>query len=102
MWEVRTKESFDILIPQISVFTLIQHTFSSMHSLLISSIDAQPLNTLWEICFAPKVHENIGYKTFNIFDPFYTHWLYQTYVVPKLSSLDQGHSLEQRNSPQQS
>ena len=47
--EVRPRGNVEIVIPQISVFTLIQHTLSSMHSLVISSIGAHRLNTLWKV-----------------------------------------------------
>ena len=54
------KGDFEIIIPQISVFTIIQQTLSSLHSLVISSIDAQPLNTLWQVCSAVTIHDSIG------------------------------------------
>ena len=95
------KGNVEIVIPQILVFTLIQHTLSSMHSLVIYSIYGHPLNTLWQLYYAPTIHDSIGYTTFNIFEPFYTHWLHQTYVGPQGSSLDQGHSLDQRKYLQQ-
>ena len=43
------KGKFEIVIPQISVFTLIQHTLYSMYSLVIHSINAHPFNTLLEV-----------------------------------------------------
>ena len=49
------KGNFDIVIPQISVFTLIQHTLSSLHSLVISLIYDHPLNTLWQVCSATTI-----------------------------------------------
>ena len=60
MGEVRMKGEIEIVIPQISFFTLIQHTLSSLQSLVISSIYAQPLNTLWQVCSAPTIHESMG------------------------------------------
>ena len=76
------KGKFKILIPQISVFTLIQNTFSSLHSLFISSIYVQSSTT---------THDRIGYTTFNIFEPFCAHWIHQTYVGPQVYSMFQGH-----------
>ena len=57
---VRMKEKFDIVIFQISIFAVIQHTLSSLHSLVISSIYDHPLNTFFHALSAPTIHDSIG------------------------------------------
>ena len=54
------KGEIEIIIPQISVFALIQHTLSSLQSLVIYSIDDRPVNTLWQVCSAPTIHDSMG------------------------------------------
>ena len=54
------KGEIEIVIPQISVFTIFQHTLYSLHSLVISSIDAHPLNTLCHIFYDTTIHDIIG------------------------------------------
>ena len=61
------KENFEIVIPQILVFTIIQHTLYSLHILVISSVYSHPLNTLFEVLSYPKIHDSIGYTTFDLF-----------------------------------
>ena len=58
--EIRMKEKFEIAIPQILIFTIIQHTLSPLHSLVIYLIYAHTLNTLWQGCSAPTIHDSIG------------------------------------------
>ena len=53
------KETFEI-IPQISVFALIQHTLSYQHSLVIPSIYAHSLNKLWQVFYATTINDIMG------------------------------------------
>ena len=54
------KVKFKMVIPQILVFTLFQHTLSSPHSFVISSTYAHLLNILWMVCSATKINDIIG------------------------------------------
>ena len=49
--EVRMKEKIVIVI---------QHTLSSLYSLVISSIDAHTLNKSWQVLSNPTIHDIIG------------------------------------------
>ena len=58
--EFKMKGKFEIVITQISVFTLISHTLYSMHNLVISSIYYHPSNKLCKLCSAPTIHDSMG------------------------------------------
>ena len=48
------------VIYQILVFALFQHIMSSLHSLVIYSIDVNVVKTLWQVLSAPTIHDSIG------------------------------------------